>query len=209
MRITGLPLSLRLFLCTCLAALSACAPVGTPAPSPTASPVPTAAGEQFTSQRFGYVFVIPAGWIIKDKPGEWADFDPLDPNRGQGIDAFAAYLDGRNLALGIGARPLSDAGTLQEWSTAAQELIKRGVSQGVCYEGIEDDPVSVTETILDGEPALLLEYHCPAAHDKFGLVLLAIHDGQGYWITWLSSQDNPAADRAEFARILGSFAFTD
>ncbi|MCI0396718.1 MAG: hypothetical protein L0332_32420 [Chloroflexi bacterium] len=62
---------------------------------------------------------------------------------------------------------------------------------------------------LDGEPATLLAYHCPQSYDNFGLVVLAIHSGQGYWITWLSPQGNDAGDRAEFMEILSTFSFAD
>src|SRR5688572_19770446 len=82
-----------------------------PPAEPTASPFPPTeapAGETFTSERFGYTMVVPPGWIFRDKPGEWADFDPLDPRNGRGIDVFAAYLNSRNLAMGIGARPVAE-----------------------------------------------------------------------------------------------------
>ena len=178
--------------------------------TPTAVPATEAApGQPFTSQQFDYTFSYPAGWIIKEKPGEWAEFDPLDPNRGAGIDAFAAYLDGRTLALGIGARPLPAGTTLEAWSETAQELIKAGISRGICSEGIEDEPVSIEDATLDGEAALLLQYECPQTYDHFGLVLLAVREDKGYWITWLAPQGNAAGDRAEFMRIMSTWRFTE
>jgi hypothetical protein len=165
--------------------------------------------QAFTSERFGYSFSYPAAWITKDKPGEWADFDPLDPNRTEGIDAFAGYVNNRNLAIGIGARELPDGETLDSWTETARSLIKAGVGQGVCYEGIEDDPVSEEAITLDGEPAVMLEYVCPSDHDSFGLVALSIHNNQGYWITWIGPQGNAEGDRSEFMQILSTFSFAD
>jgi len=68
-------------------------------------------GQAFTSERFGYGMMYPSGWIVKDNPGEWADYDPLDPNRTNGVDVFAGYVDGRNLTIGVGARELK----MQTW----------------------------------------------------------------------------------------------
>lgn len=205
--------------CLMIFSISACAPqpvvTAVPTSAPPASPEATAtepvgpAGQAFTSERFGYSFEYPAGWILKDKPGEWPDFDPLDPNRTAGIDTFAGYVNNRNLALGIGARDLPDGETLASWVEAAKTLIKDGVSKGVCYEGIEDDPVSEEEITLGGEPAVLLQYSCPDSHDSFGLVALSIHKQKGYWLTWIAPQGNAEGDRTEFEQILRTFAFTD
>ncbi|HKZ69244.1 MAG TPA: hypothetical protein VJ020_04140 [Anaerolineales bacterium] len=174
------------------------------------TPTPGAtAGTLFTSRRFGYSIRYPEGWIEKDRPGEWADFDPLDPNRGAGIDAFAAYLDGRNLALGIGARSLPADSTLDSWIETAKALIKNVANKGVCRETTENDPAPPESILLDGAPAVLLEYQCPARHDNFGLVVLSIHSGQGFWITWLSSQGRRDHDRAQFAQILSTFSFAN
>lgn len=182
---------------------------------PAVSPEPTAAepaqpeGQTFISERFGYSFLYPAGWIIKDKPGEWADYDPLDPNRTGGIDAFAGYINSRNLTIGIGARELGDGETLESWVEAAKSLITAGVSKGVCYEGSENDPVSEEAITLDGEPAVMLEYECPSSHDSFGLVALSIHNNKGYWLTWIAPQGNAEADKAEFTEILSTFSFAE
>src|SRR5688572_7722151 len=176
-------------ICIIVIGFSACSPQPATVPdeqitSPTAPPEPTApeqtqpAGQPFTSERFGYSFSYPTGWIIKDKPGEWADFDPLDPNRTRGIDAFAGYMNNRNLTIGIGARELAEGETLESWVETAKSLIKAGVSKGVCYEGVENDPVSEEEITLSGEPAILLQYECPSSHDSFGLVVLSIHKNQ-------------------------------
>ncbi len=165
-------------------------------------------GQAFTSERYGYSLIYPTGWLVKDKPGVWADYDPLDPNRVVGVDAFAGYVDGRNLTIGVGARELVDA-DLASWTETAKSLIKAGVSKGVCYEGIEDDPVSEEAITLGGEPAMLLEYHCPNAHDSFGLVALSIHSGKGYWITWIAAQGNADVDKAQFMQVLNSFSFVD
>jgi hypothetical protein len=205
--------------CIILFALSACAsppaPAATAEPPPPASPEPTAAeppqpaGQAFTSQRFAYSFEFPAGWIVRDKPGEWPDFDPLDPNRTSGIDIFAGYVDNRNLALGVGARDLPEGETLESWVETAKSLIKAGVSKGVCYEGIENDPVSEEQITLGGEPAVLLQYECPASHDSFGLVTLSVHNQKGYWLTWIAPQGNAEVDKAEFTQILSTFSFTE
>lgn len=204
-----------------MAGISACAPsvpatavptlppAASPSAEPTATQPPAAEGQPFTSERFGYSFEYPAGWITKDRPGEWADFDPLDPNRTGGIDAFAGYVNNRNLTIGIGARELPEGETLASWVETAKDLIKSGVSRGVCYEGIENDPVSEEEIVLSGEPAVLLQYECPDSHDSFGLVALSVHNERGYWITWISPQGNASADRAEFNGILSTFSFTD
>ena len=204
-----------------MASISACAPavpatavplqspVASLSPEPTATEPPAAEGHLFTSERFDYSVEYPAGWITKDRPGEWADFDPLDPNRTGGIDAFAGYVNNRNLTIGIGARELSGEETLTSWVETAKSLIKSGVSRGVCYEGIENDPVSEEEIVLDGEPAILLQYECPDAHDSFGLVALSVHNQKGYWITWISPQGHAGADRAEFTGVLSTFSFTD
>lgn len=165
-------------------------------------------GQAFTSEQFGYSLLYPTGWIVKDNAGEWADYDPLDPNRTNGVDVFAGYVDGRNLTFGVGARALP-GGDLAAWTRTAKELIKAGVSKGVCYEGVEDDPISEESITLGAEPAMLLEYHCPNEHDSFGLVALSIHNGKGYWITWISAQGNADADRAQFMQVLSSFAFTE
>jgi hypothetical protein len=205
--------------CIIVIGFSACSPQPAAVPaeqitSPTASPEPTAteqaqpAGQPFTSERFGYSFSYPTGWIIKDKPGEWADFDPLDPNRTGGIDAFAGYVDNRNLSIGIGARELSGEETLESWVETAKSLITAGVG-GVCYEGNENDPVSQEEITLGGGPAILLEYQCPNAHDSFGLVALSVHNNNGYWITWIGPQGNAEGDKAEFTQILSTFAFVE
>jgi hypothetical protein len=210
----------KAMICIILPALSACAPqpaavTTEPTQPPAASPTPTVtetaqpAGQAFTSERFSYSFEYPTGWIIKDKPGEWPDFDPLDPNRTAGIDAFAGYVNSRNLALGIGARELPEGETLEAWGETAKSLIKDGVSKGVCYEGIEDDPVSEEEITLGSEPAILLQYECPEAHDSFGLVALSVHHQKGYWITWIAPQGNADADKTEFTQILSTFCFTD
>jgi len=205
-----------------LMGISACSPQTTSTPAeptlaPAVAPEPTATegaqpepeGQAFNSERFGYSFSYPAGWIIKDKPGEWADYDPLDPNRTGGIDAFAGYIDQRNLTIGIGARELSDTDTLESWVETAKSLIKAGVSKGVCYEGIEDDPVAEEAITLDGEPAVMLEYQCPSAHDSFGLVVLSIHNNNGYWITWIAPQGNAEGDQAELKQILNTFSFLE
>ena len=205
-----------------LIALSACAPqppaptmeptsppVPSPSPEPTATEPPQPEGQPFTSERFGYSFEYPAGWIVRDRPGEWADFDPLDANRTNGIDAFAGYINNRNLALGIGARELPAGETLESWVETAKSLIKAGVSRGVCYEGIENDPVSEEEISLGGEPAVLLQYECPSSHDSFGLVALSLHNQKGYWLTWIAPQGNAEADKAEFSHILSTFSFID
>ena len=207
-------------ICLMVFGVSACAPppvavtagpTSSPAPSPepplTEPPQP--AGQAFTSERFGYSFAYPPGWLIKDKPGEWPAFDPLDPNRTAGIDAFAGYVNNRNLALGIGARDLPAGETLYSWVETAKALIKDGVSKGVCYEGIEDDPVSQEEITLAGEPALLLQYECPDSHDSFGLVALSVHNQKGYWLTWIAPQGNAEADKADFVQILSTFSFTE
>jgi hypothetical protein len=215
-------LSFRALICICLVVISACSPQASAATAePTLSPVaslvseptatepPQSQRQTFTSERFSYSFQYPAGWIIKDKPGEWAEFDPLDPNRTNGIDAFAGYINGRNLTIGIGARPLPEGETLDSWVETAKSLITAGVSKGVCYEATEDDPLSENAIILDGEPALMLEYVCPNDHDSFGLVALSVHKNQGYWITWIAPQGNAEADRAEFAQILSTFSFVE
>lgn len=178
-------------------------------PAPTATEQPRPEGQPFTSERFDYSFSFPAGWIIKDKPGQWAEYDPLDPNRTNGIDAFAGYVNNRNLTIGIGARQLPDGETLDSWVETADSLIKSGASRGICYEDIEDDPVSEEAISLDGEPAVMLEYVCPSSHDSFGLVVLSIHKDQGYWITWIAPQGNAEADKAEFTQILGTFEFAE
>lgn len=199
-------------ICALAAMAAACSPQGpaaTPPPEPSPTPQAQPAGQAFTSERFGYSFSFPVGWLIKDKPGEWAEYDPLDPNRTNGIDAFAGYVNNRNLAVGIGARRLPDGETLDSWVETAKSLIKTGVSRGVCYEGIEDDPLTEEAITLDGEPAVLLEYVCPSSHDSFGLVALSIHKGQGYWITWIAPQGNAEGDKAEFTQILGTFEFTE
>jgi len=36
----------------------------------------------------GYSFQYSADWMIKDKLGARADYDPLDPKRTEGIDAY-------------------------------------------------------------------------------------------------------------------------
>ena len=187
---------LNLLISVLLIALSACAPQA------------AFEGQAFTSERYGYSLMYPAGWLVKDKPGEWAEYDPLDPNRVTGVDAFAGYVDGRNLAIGVGARELADT-DLASWVEAAKSLIKDGVSKGVCYEGIEDDPVSEEAITLGGEPAILLEYHCPDAHDSFGLVALSIHNGKGYWVTWITAQGNADADRAQFMQVLNTFSYVN
>jgi len=203
-----------------LIGLSACSPqppdIPTEAARPTAVlPEPTVteqaqpAGQVFTSERFGYSFSYPARWIIKDKPGEWADYDPLDPNRTGGIDAFAGYINNRNLTIGIGARALAGEETLESWVETAKSLITAGVSKGVCYEGIENDPLSETTVTLDGEPAVMLEYECPNSHDSFGLVVLSVHNNKGYWITWIAPQGNAEEDRTEFTQILSTFSFAE
>lgn len=203
-----------------LIVLCACSPQTSEIPAestlpPVILPEPTVAeqvqpdGQTFTSERFGYSFLYPAGWIVKDKSGEWADFDPLDPNRTGGIDAFAGYVNSRNLTIGMGARELSDEETLESWVETAKSLIKAGVSKGVCYEDIENDPVSEEAIILGGEPAVMLEYECPSSRDSFGLVVLSIHDNKGYWITWITPQGNAEGDKAEFSQILSTFLFVD
>ena len=200
--------------------LSACSPraaqvVAELSLPPALSPEPTLTEQaqpeehSFNSERFGYSFQFPAGWIVKDKPGEWADFDPLDPNRTGGIDAFAGYVDSRNLTIGIGARELSGEETLESWVEPAKSLIKAGVSKGVCYEDIENDPISEETVTLGGEPAVLLEYECPSPRDSFGLAALSIHNNQGYWITWIAPQGNAEGDKAEFSQILSTFLFVD
>lgn len=214
--------SLRFFpwISMILMLLSACSPraaevVAEPSLPPALSPEPTLTeqaqpeGQSFTSERFGYSFLYPAGWIVKDKPGEWADFDPLDPNRTGGIDAFAGYVDSRNLTIGIGARELSGEETLESWVETAKSLIKAGVSKGVCYEDIENDPISEETITLGGEPAVVLEYECPSPRDSFGLVALSIHNNRGYWITWIAPQGNAEGDKAEFTQILSTFLFVD
>lgn len=213
--------SLQAMLCIILFSLSACASPPPPAataeptlppptsPEPTATQPPQPAGQAFTSERFGYSFEYPAGWMVRDKPGEWPDFDPLDPNRTSGIDIFAGYVNNRNLALGIGARDLPEGETLESWVEKAKALIKAGVSKGVCYEGIENDPVSEEQITLGGEPAVLLQYECPASHDSFGLVALSVRNQKGYWITWIAPQGNAEGDKAEFTQILSTFSFAD
>lgn len=206
--------------CLFLILQAACSPQAGETPpastaTPVASPQPTVTetaqpqGQAFTSERFGYSFSFPAGWILRDRSGEWADFDPVDPNRTAGIDAFAGYIQNRNLAIGIGARQLPAGATLDSWVESAKSLIKTGTSRGVCYEDIEDDPVAEQAVTLDGEPAILLEYVCPSSHDSYGLVVLAVHRDQGYWITWIAPQGNAEADKAEFTQILDTFRFTE
>lgn len=212
--------SSRAMLCLLVLVLSACAPpsaavtaeptlppIASPEPIVTGTPEP--AGQAFTSGRFGYSFQYPSGWIVKDKSGEWPDFDPLDPNRTAGIDTFAGYVNNRNLALGIGARELPEGETLESWVETAKSLITAGVSRGVCYEGIENAPVSEEQITLGGEPATLLQYECPDPHDSFGLVALSVHDQKGYWLTWIAPQGKAESDKAEFVQILGTFSFTD
>jgi hypothetical protein len=184
-------------------------PAIAPEPTITEQAQPEPERQAFISERFGYSFSYPAGWIIKDKPGEWADYDPLDPNRTGGIDAFAGYVNSRNLTIGIGARALPDGETLESWAETAKSLIKAGVSKGVCYEGIENDPISEGAITLDNEPAVILEYECPSSHDSFGLVALSIHNNMGYWITWIAPQGNAEGDKAEFTKILSTFLFVD
>jgi hypothetical protein len=207
-------------ICVIFIWFSACSPQPAAGPTeattpPTAPLKPTATeqaqpeGQSFTSERFGYSFSYPTGWIIKDKPGEWADFDPLDPNRTGGIDAFAGYVNNRNLTIGIGARELAGEETLQSWIETAKSLITAGVSKGVCYEGIENDPVLEEEITLGGESAIMLEYQCPSSHDSFGLVVLSVHHNKGYWITWIAPQGNAEADKAEFMQILSTFSFVE
>jgi hypothetical protein len=175
----------------------------------TATPTVPPDWEAFTSEKFAYTIFLPAGWFIKDRPGTWAEYDPLDPKVGSGIDAFAAYLNRRVLALGIGARALPEGSTLASWMETAKTLIQNGVGQGVCYETTENEPAPAEQVILGGEPALLLEYQCPQAYDSFGLVVLAVHGGQGYWITRISPQGSAAEDRAELMQLLGTFSFAE
>lgn len=210
---------LVLLVCIILISVSACSPQSPnlptePSPSvilpePTVTEQAQPEGQAFTSERFGYSFSYPAGWIITDRPGEWADYDPLDANRTGGIDTFAGYINSRNLAMGIGARELADGESVESWVETAKSLIKAGASKGVCYEGIENDPVSEASLNLDGEPAVMLEYQCPSSHDSFGLVVLSIHNNKGYWITWISPQGNPEADKTEFTQILSTFSFAE
>lgn len=174
-------------------------------PSPEATETP--AGEVFRSERFGYSLVIPAGWLFRDKPGEWPVFDPVDPRRGTGIDTFAAYLEGRNLAMGVGVRPLAEGETLEGWAETVQRVILESVGKGVCHETNEAEPEPAEALTLDGEAALLLAYQCPQSYDNYGLVVLAIDEGNGYWITWLGPQGNEEEDRATFLAALDSFAF--
>ncbi|MCI0396717.1 MAG: photosystem II reaction center PsbP family protein [Chloroflexi bacterium] len=144
------------FICLTVAGLCACGspaadtPAGPTIPPTTITPEPATpepatptgrpVGEAFTSPRFGYTFLYPPGWLVKDRPGDWADYDPLDPNRGAGIDAFAAYLDGRNLALGIGARPLPDGSTLESWTETAKTLIGMGLAKACAMKVARTSP---------------------------------------------------------------------
>lgn len=183
-----------LFSITCVILISACGANGFE-------------GEAYTSERFGYSIMYPTGWLVKDKDGEWPEYEPVDPNRVSGVDAFAGYVDGRNLAIGVGARELADT-DLNTWVETAKSVIKTGAGRGgICNETVEDDPVSQEAITLAGEPAVLLEYRCRTEIDSFGLVALSIHEGKGYWITWISAQGNEEADKAQFLQVLSSFAF--
>jgi hypothetical protein len=199
--------------------LASCSPVANlPTPTPVASTavpptvLPTESPPEwqpFSSERFDYTISVPADWFPKERFGTWPDYDPLDAKMGTGIDAFAAYLDQRVLTLGIGARDLPADTTLESWVETAKSLIVTKPARGVCYETPEDEPVSAEQILLDGELAVLLEYHCPQVYDSFGLVVLAIHRGQGFWITWISPQGQAAEDRLEFMQILDTFSFAD
>jgi hypothetical protein len=93
------------------------------------------------------------------------------------------------------ARGLSNEETLGSWVERTKTLITAGVSKGICYKDIENDPVSEEAIFLDGEPAVMLEYECPSSRDSFGLVVLSIHNNKGYWIIWIAPQGNAEADK--------------
>lgn len=176
---------------------------------PTVTPEQLPEWQSFVSQKFDYAVSVPEGWFPKERYGEWADYDPLDAKVGSGIDSFAIYVEQRVLTIGIGARVLSEDTTLEDWMETAKTLIRVKAGQGVCYETPEDDPVSVESILLDGVQAVLMEYRCPLDYDSFGLVALAIHRGEGYWITWISPQGREAEDRENFVKILEAFSFTE
>lgn len=62
---------------------------------------------------------------------------------------------------------------------------------------------------LDGQPARVITSHYPLDGQKiFGIDVVAIYKGYGYWITWGSPAGNEDIDSEEFQPILDSFTFT-
>lgn len=167
--------------------IAACAPgVGAPDTGGSVEPSASPAWVTFSSERYGYSILHPAGWEVLERGGEFR-LTALRP-RHPGTDTLGPpeshKLDLKKGIVVIGARDLGPDESLEEFTTEASSATQCG-------------PHGRDTTSLAGEPAELRKFECGGI---FWHQVTALHGGRGYlvWVTRPLTTD-----------FLESFSFTD
>jgi hypothetical protein len=185
-------------------ALSGCKALGLSTPEPVGLDL----SQSFTSPRFAYSMSVPENWIITEKPGRWLDFRWPYPTQADGTDVYAAYVDGQNLGISVGARALPEEATLELAEENAGLLMSNG-NFFVCGD-VSTISIAASEPItVGGEAGVLLQAPCTEPDDILTQVALVIHNGQTYWFVWQSDPGNGALPGSAFTQILETVEFTD
>ena len=157
-----------------------------------AAPSPSA--DTFTSTQYGIELPLPPGWNAAGATEPWDGGD---------IDHTAAYADriyppGQQDVFILGQRTPLDVQAFAD-AHAAWLTANRGCSP----------PTTTSEGALDGQPARLLEIHCPEGVFGPTLVLKAVAtaQGQGVIVTSFTPDGDVAEDSAAFESLVESMTW--
>lgn len=172
--------------------------LATPVPAlPSATLLPEATGSPtaFTSRAFAYRLAVPSDWSVSLGAGGWKGGVPTLLNR-LGLDRFSGT---RGYVL-IGSRPLAAAKSLDAW-TASVVADSRSLGS---YHWTAPERITLANATAD-----LVAVTCSNC-DEYYLLIMAVHEGNGWYLYWSSPTANqPASDRATFLTLLDTFAFTN
>ena len=127
------------------------------------------------SSRYGYGITVPAGWTIKEIPGQW-DGTTTHIKGDAGMDVFYRFANDDFPDLGIGFLPVQPGTTLESWAQAE--------AWGPMFSDCKVTPVE--PTTVAGQPGLVQhqeEVGCGAV-TPYNVFL--IKGRQGIFIQWLS-----------------------
>jgi hypothetical protein len=159
---------------------------GDAAPSPSAS--------RFASTQYGVSFPLPPGWnpLVATEPWDGGDIDHTAPyaDRIFTPGSQELFILGQSTARDL--QPYVDTHTA--WLSA-----NRGCAA----------PAATSEVTLDGQPARLLEIHCPEGIFGPTLVLKAVATAQGHGVivTSFTPDGNVAEDSAAFKDLVESMSW--